>query len=174
MNDPKHHEGSPMTQDTHDTYAAIALVDQRVAKMFQARPTQGKALDLTEVAMITNGHENEHERSRPDMMSGPGKRSAQGGTGVVGGPHMVQDRGAEAEEDRRFAREVAAWLASRPERTKGDRLQVFAPRRFMGLLREQLDESKTRHIDLKDGEYAQMPTNELRTHSALREALPLG
>lgn len=160
-----------MTQDKH---AAIALVDQRVAKLISAKPTRGKALDLTEVATITNSHEDEHERSRPDMMAGPGKRSAPGGTGVVGGPHMVQDKGAEAEEDRRFAREVASWLTDRPERTTGDRLRVFASRKFLGLLREQLDPARAAHIELHDGEYAQMPTNELRTHSTLRDALPLG
>ena len=66
-----------MTQDKH---AAIALVDQRVAKLISAKPTRGKALDLTEVATITNSHEDEHERSRPDMMAGPGKRSAPGVT----------------------------------------------------------------------------------------------
>lgn len=161
-----------MTQPTKN--AAVALVDQRVARVLIARPTQGKALNLTEAASISNQHENEHDRTRPDMLGGPGKRSAEGGTGVVGGPHMVNDtQGTEAEEDRRFAREVAAWLADRPERTDGDRLQVFAPKRFLGMLREQLDPHRTAHIDLKDGEFAQMPDSELRTHSALREALPL-
>ena len=162
-----------MTQPTKN--AAVALVDQRVARVLIARPTQGKALDLTEAASISNQHENEHQRNRPDMLGGPGKRGAEAGTGVVGGPHMVNDtQGTETEEDRRFAREVAAWLADRPERTKGDRLQVFAAKRFLGMLREQLDPHRTAHIELKEGEFAQMPDNELRTHSALRNVLPLG
>ncbi|MFI4917464.1 MAG: host attachment protein [Phycisphaerales bacterium JB060] len=161
-----------MTQSTKS--AAVALVDQRVARVLIARPTQGKALDLTEAASISNQHENEHQRNRPDMLGGPGKRGAEAGTGVVGGPHMVNDtQGTEAEEDRRFAREVAAWLAGRPERTNGDRLQVFASKRFLGMLRDQLDGNNASHIELNDGEYAQMPASELRTHSALREALPL-
>ncbi|MEQ9095570.1 MAG: host attachment protein [Phycisphaerales bacterium] len=156
-----------------DKSAAVAVVDQRVAKLLIARPTMGKAIDLTETASITNGHDDEHERTRPDMLSGPGKRGAEAGTGVVGGPHMVNDtQGTEAEEDRRFAREVAAWLAGRSERTDGQRLKVFASRRFLGMLRDQLDPNNTGHIELKDGEFAQMPHAELRTHAALRTALP--
>lgn len=154
--------------------AAIALVDQRIARILIARPTQGKALDLTEAASITNAHEHEHERTRPDMLSGPGKRSGPVGSGAAGAPHMVNDNhGTEREEDRRFAREVAAWLAGRSERTDGDRLQVFVSRRFLGMLRDQLDQNNASHVELKDGAFAQMPDSELRTHSALREALPL-
>lgn len=161
-----------MAHDTSTKRAAIAVVDHRVARVYSAGPTQGKALDLTQLDTLENGHENEHQRSRPDMMPGPGKRAGPAGSGVVGAPHMVNDNAAAAEEDRRFAREAAAWLAARPERTKGDRLRVFASKRFLGRLRDELDGSNASHIELKDGEYAQMPERELRTHSAFREALP--
>ncbi|MEQ8317502.1 MAG: host attachment protein [Phycisphaerales bacterium] len=170
-----------MTQRTsHSTTessksAAVVLADQRVARVLIARPTQGKALDLTEADSISNDHEGVHQRTRPDMLSGPGKRGAEAGSGVVGGPHTVNNsEDTQAEEDRRFAREVASWLADRPERTDGDRLQVFASRRFLGMLRDQLDPNKASHVELSDGEYAQMPDSELRTHAALRRALPLG
>jgi len=162
-----------MAQATHSS--AIALVDNRVAKLLIAQPTQGSALDLREIASISNEHAGEHQRNRPDMAKGPGKRSAEGGSGVVGGPHMVNDaHGTEEEETRRFAREVAAWLADRSERTDGQRLHVFASRNFLGELRKQLDGKNARHVELSDGEYAQMPQAELRTHSAIRDALPFG
>lgn len=162
-----------MAHDTSTKRAAIAVVDHRVARIYSAGPTRGKALDLAEVDTLTNGHENEHQRTRPDMMPGPGKRSGPAGSGMVGAPHMVNDNAAGAEEDRRFAREVAAWLAARPERTGGDRLQVFASKRFLGKLRDELDGPNASHVELKDGEFAQMPESELRTHSALRQALSL-
>ncbi len=153
--------------------ATVATVDERVARLYQVKPTMGKALDLTEVATLTNGHESEHERRRPDMMGGPGVRSAPGGSGIAGGPHLATPSETGKEESRRFAREVAAWLVDRPERTDGRTLNVFAASRFLGMLREELDESKANHIELRQGEFAQMPVNELRTHSALIGALSL-
>ena len=162
-----------MAPNTTTKRAAIAVVDHRIARVYSAGPTQGKALDLAEVDTLANGHENEHERTRPDMMPGPGKRSGPAGSGVVGAPHMVNDDTAEAEEDRRFAREVAQWLTARPERTEGDRLRVFASKRFLGILRNELDGPNASHVELKNGEFAQMPESELRTHTAIREALPL-
>ncbi len=151
----------------------VATVDERIARLYEARPTQGKALDLKEVATLTNGHENEHERGRPDMMGGPGVRSGPGGSGIAGGPHLATPNETGKEESRRFAREVAAWLTNRPERTDGQTLNVFAASRFLGMLRDELDMPKTDHIELKQGEFTQMPVNELRTHSALLGALSL-
>jgi protein required for attachment to host cells len=153
--------------------AVVATVDERVARLYEVRPTQGKALDLREVATLTNSHENEHERGRPDMMGGPGIRSAAGGSGVAGGPHLATPSETGKEESRRFAREVAGWLVDRPERAEGQTLNVFAAARFLGMLRDELDGSKTNHIELKQAELAQMPIHELRTHSALLGALSL-
>ena len=154
--------------------AAIVTVDERVARLYLARPTLGKALDLQEVVSITNQHENEHERTRQDMMGGPGIRSAPGGSGIAGGPHLAAHTETSREESRRFAREVAEWLRERSERTDGTHLRVFAAARILGMLRDELQGSRTAHIELKEGEYAQMPLNELREHAAFRKSVPFG
>ncbi|MFI4882203.1 MAG: host attachment protein [Phycisphaerales bacterium JB064] len=159
--------------NNQDKRAMVAAVDERVARLYEAKPTLGKAIDLHEIASITNSHEREHERTRPDMMGGPGIRSAPGGSGIAGGPHLATPAESSREESRRFAKEVANWLRDRPERTSGDQLCVFAASRFLGMLRDEFKGPNANHIELREGEYAQMPVRELREHSAFREALPL-
>lgn len=162
-----------MPNQNESKRAIVATVDERVARLYEARPTQGKALDLKEVATLTNSHENQHERGRPDMMGGPGIRSAPGGSGIAGGPHLATPSETGKEESRRFAREVAAWLSDRPECADGQTLKVFAAARFLGMLRDEFEGAKANHIELKQGEFTQMPVSELRTHSALLGALSL-
>lgn len=152
--------------------AVVATADERSARLLEVGPTLGKALDVRELAALHNGHEREHERSRPDMMPGPGIRSAPAGMGAAGGPHMAEPSDFEREEARRFAREVARWLEERPERTRGDRLVVFSAPRFLGMLREAINGAGGKHLELREGELAQMPLQELREHAALREAVP--
>ena len=41
------------------------------------------------------------------------------------------------------------------------------------MLRDEFKGPNADHIELREGEYAQMPVRELREHSAFRDALPL-
>lgn len=149
----------------------LVTVDERIARLYEAKPRRDKAVDLREVQTLQNRHENEHERGRPDMMAGPGKRSAAAGLGADGGPHFVNVADSGEEESRRFAREVARWLAEQAEHANGGRLVVFSAARFLGLLRDEVKAPLATRIEYKAIELAQMPISELREHRALREAL---
>lgn len=142
----------------------IVTADGRVARLYAATPTPGGSVQLRQVETISNEHEGEHERRRPDMLDGPGIRHAPAGL-VAGAPHFASPRGTEEEEMRRFAREVARWVGRRL--TDGG-VTIFAASRLLGMLREELGAG----ADLREAELAQMPVSELQDHPAVRGAVP--
>lgn len=153
-----------MPDDIHH----IVTADSRVARLYAARPTPGGSVQLRQIDSIRNEHEEEHERRRPDMLEGPGRRNAPAGLGP-GVPHFASPRETEEEEEemRRFAREVAQWLGRVRRQAGGGGVTIFAASRFLGMLRKELGPD----ADLREAELAQMPEHELQDHRAIRDAV---
>lgn len=146
----------------------IVTADERTARLFSCQQLPGGGLHLEQLTSIENTHEAEHERHRPTLAGGAERRGSAARSGAHAAPHLLAPRHTAEEEQRRFAREVSAWLEEiRPGLATG-RLTVFAPPRFLGLLREQ--GSRHRPADLRDGDLNALRTRELAAHPKTLEA----
>lgn len=73
----------------------------------------------------------------------------------------------------RFGRQVVAWLNHKMAEYEIERIIIFAPPRFLGVLRnEQSTDLAGRAIEHK-GELVNVPTSELAKHPAIRELVGL-
>jgi protein required for attachment to host cells len=144
----------------------IATVDERRARIFRCTRTLRHGWHVEEHGVaLRNIHEEDHERRRPAILgSGPHTMP----------PHEAGWGHEQQEEQRRFARDVAHWLEERLVRSEIDALRVFAPTRFLGLLREYLPERTRGTLRLMEGELAQLRPHELAEHPAVRAALSPG
>lgn len=142
-------------QSKHEVSRRIVTADGRRAQMYECKHTPGGGVHLREVATIENAHEGEHEHSRPSALGrGPSSNASQHFAGL----------GHEPEEERRaFAREVMGWVHR--QGTAEAPIVVFAPAKFLGMLR---DESKRAHgptLVLEEGEFTHLRANELATQA---------
>ena len=115
----------------------IVTTDSRHARVFAWERTPGGVLRLEPLRWIDNPHESEHERARASELV-----LASAGAPGRGVPQGASEGHTSEEEERRFARELAGrggWLSRSIRELKADRVTVFAPPRFLGLLREEMD-----------------------------------
>ncbi|MDX2116336.1 MAG: host attachment protein [Planctomycetota bacterium] len=143
----------------------FVTADERVARLFSCTRTPAGTPHVYEIASIQNGHEMEHERGRPDMLSGGARAPGAGGSPF---PHLAAWKDTEAEENRRFAREVSRWLTSESAERKFDRPRIFAASRFLGLLRKEMPDG----ADLYEAELTRLQPGALAKHPAVKEAFP--
>lgn len=73
-------------------------------------------------------------------------------------PHFADFGHTAEEEDKRFVREVRDWLSAK--RSDHGDLRMFASSRLFGMLRAD----PPRGVTIEEGEFAQMPINELSSH----------
>jgi hypothetical protein len=147
-----------MTPGTH----WFVTADGRRAALFSCHAVPGGRLHVDPLRHVENAHEAEHEHHRPLALGrGPSANAAQ---------HFAGHGHADEEEQRRFAREVAAWLGDATRELRLDRVEVFAASRFLGLLRDEMGDLGGK-AGLREGELAQLEPGELAEHPALRRAL---
>lgn len=91
------------------------------------------------------------------------------GRGARAAPHFIAAGHAEEEEQRRFAQEVATWLDGTRHNPGAGRVALFAPARFLGLLRPQI--TAQRAIATHEGELAHLRAQELAVHPAVVKAV---
>ncbi|MEI7658342.1 MAG: host attachment protein [Phycisphaerae bacterium] len=154
----------------------IVTVDCRHARVFGWERTPGGALRLEPLRWIDNPHEAEHERGRPNLL----------GVAAVGAPGRGVPQGASEghaaeEEERRFARDLAGrggWLCRAIHELKADRVTVFAPAKFLGMLREEMDANTGRGdgplpecVSFEAGELTHLRPGELAVHPRVMNAV---
>jgi len=96
-----------------------------------------------------------HEHGRPSP------RAGRGGTSYASRSHESEERLS------RFARTVADWLDGRTRRHAIERLDLFAPPRFLGAWRQACSPQLAERIREHEGDLAWIPAGELARHRAL-------
>lgn len=100
-----------------------------------------------------------HEHGRPSLSSKLGHTYASG---------------HEEEEDlRRFARQVTQWLEQQIKEHSIDRMVVFAPPRFLGVLRKTCSSHLASCIEQRSEDLAHLRTSDLSVHPVILELVGL-
>lgn len=149
----------------------LVTADSRRAVLFIARRLAGGGLHLDQLRAIANPHENEHEHHRPTLAGGAERPGSVLRSGARAAPHAIAAGHTDEEEHGRFAREVGDWLVQARKDLGAGRMAVFAPPRFLGLLRERAGNAD---LDFHNGELCGLAPQELAAHAAVRNALGLG
>ena len=147
----------------------IVTADSRRALLFACQRTPGGEVHLEQRESIENTHESEHEHGRPVLAGGAERRGSVTRSGARAAPHGVAP-GHELEEgQRRFAHEVRSWLTEARRNAGAERVVVFAPARFLGLLRGEFAGDPT--TGLREGELTHLRPHELAAHPAVLGAV---
>mgnify|MGYP000843974413 FL=1 len=152
------------------THGWIVVADARIASLFECKRTPNGSLHIEAVKSIRNSHEAEHERGRPNLAGGAERRGSVTSSGAHAAPHTVGPKHTADEEHRRFAREVHAWLAETAHRSAPGRVTLFAPARFLGLLREESPRAGD-DASFREGDLTHLRPQELAAHPAVLSAL---
>jgi len=97
----------------------------------------------------------EHEHHRPSPLSGKG--------------HSYAHPGHETEEQQqRFASAVVSWRRERTRRHEIDRLILFAPARFVGLLNRTLPPDLSSAVELQEGGLVSLSNAALARHPRIQ------
>jgi hypothetical protein len=117
-------------------------------------------LELVEV--LTSPWKDFHEHGRPNALGkGPSANAAQ---------HFAGEGHEREELERRFAGEVAAWIARRSAETPDAAMVAFADPRFLGQLRTACAALRL-EVTVERGEFSWLRPAELAAHPAIRTAL---
>ncbi|MFZ9914467.1 MAG: host attachment protein [Phycisphaerales bacterium] len=144
----------------------IVAADLSKVVAFQPSMTSMGSFRLDCEASLENVWQHAAESERPTLTaSGPRTASM---------VHNLDANrpGSAAELERRFAREAGAWIAMQMTNARAARVVVFAPPRFLGLLRETLPADVD--ADLQHGEFTQLSAAEFARHPAMLGLLGAG
>lgn len=122
--------------------------------------------------MLENAHEDEHERHRPTLAGGAERRGSAARSGARAAPQAIAPNRTAEEEQERFAREVGAWLGGARRELGEGRWILFAPPRFLGMLRRHVAPEVA--TELHEGELAHLRAGELALHPAVIRAVTGG
>lgn len=143
---------------THEHWFVTA--DSRRAILFRGSKDEHDRLRLAEDRSVLNVHENDHEHQRPSALG----RVASSGAA----PSFASFGHGDEECQRRFARDVCAWLRKAHEQLQFPTVTVFAPPEFIGHLRTELNGLSSK-VELRRAELTKLPKGELATHPAILE-----
>lgn len=139
----------------------MVTADSRRASIFACQRTPAGELHMHHLQSLENHHEAEHDRGRPTLVGGAERRGTIARSGAHAAPHTGASSHTNEEEQRRFAREVADWIKE-ARRSAGDHsVTVFAPARFLGILRIEAGESS---LNLCEAELTNLRANQLAVH----------
>lgn len=147
----------------------IVTADSRRAALYSCRNNPDGSLQLLHFKSIDNAHENEHGHERPVLAGGAERRGSVASSGAHAAPHAISVGHEKEEEQRRFAREVAAWIGDVGRYGAAHRIALFAPARVLGLLRKELA-GLGEFLQFHEGDIAQMSPRELAVHPLVRKA----
>lgn len=146
--------------ETHEHWFVTA--DSRRAILFHGRKDDHNRLRLAEDRCVHNVHENDHEHHRPSALG----RAVSSGAA----PSFASFGHGDEECQKRFARDVCAWLRKAYEQIQFPRVTVFAPPEFIGQLRGALNGLSSK-VELRRAELTKLPMGELATHPAVLEEM---
>ena len=139
----------------------IVIVDNGRGRLLRGTQVPPGRYHLDEDGSIENTLE-EHEHGRPSPRWG--KKG-----------HTYASLGHEDEERMsRFARAVATWLEKKTRVHKIERFALFAPPRFLGVLRQTWSPSMAARISEHEGDLGYMTAGDLARHRAIIKVLSAG
>lgn len=148
----------------------VVTADARHATLFGCHRRADHSLALEQVSAIENPHEAEHERHRPNLLGGAERKGALARSAAHAAPHSVAEGHAAEEEQRRFAREIGKWLRTTVPQPPNEPVILFAPPRYVQLLREQLVDWEP-PADIRTGNLAHLQTHDLAAHPLVLDAV---
>ena len=133
----------------------IFIVDNRRGRLLSTSLAPPGRHHLEVVEAIENKWE-EHQHGRPSPRAGK-----QGNTWGHEDEEMMH----------RFARDVTAWLEGKAERLGIDGLTIFAPPRFLGVLRQSYSPQLAARVTEREGELGYMSPGDLARHRTIKRFL---
>lgn len=152
-----------------DRVHLIVTADGRRAALFACRRSPEGRLKLEQLGSIQNRHEAEHERGRPALLGGMERPGAVSRSGAHAAPHTASAGRAQEEGRARFAREIGRWLEEASAGYGDAPTTVFAPARFLGLLRDQIDSPG--NVRTREAGLTRLSIQELAGHPAVLGAV---
>lgn len=152
-------------QATHPPLASTLLVMTGLGQAILYRPSLSSmgSLRLERIGRLRNRWQHMPVQGRPTI--------AASGRGASATVHLIDENrpGAGEEMERRFARDLVAWIREHAIAPKDSRTVVFAPPHFLGRLREVPAEG----LELLHGDLTNLSPSALAQHASVLEALPL-
>jgi protein required for attachment to host cells len=137
----------------------LAVVDARHARLFHGSRTPAGRLHVEETGKVEeNWQEKEHHR--PMSLTPHPDGHSYAGTGHV-----------EEERAKRFAKAVAQWAGEEARQRKIERLHLFAPKHFLGVLRAELPATLHRIVQDESHDLGRLTAGEIAEHPAVK-AIP--
>lgn len=131
----------------------LLITDARRSRLFHCQRTDAGRLHLDEKSRLDEvWSETEHQRPAP-----------------LGSPQGNYINVGHAEEERmhRFAKSVAGWLDEQARGLKFEKLHLFAPKRFLGVLRPAFSGALKPLVNDAAHDLAQLSPGELAEHPAV-------
>jgi protein required for attachment to host cells len=143
----------------------ILTVDERKSQLYSCHFEAGNRWHVEQVRSLANPWENYHEHHRPNALGrGPTANAAQ---------HYAASEHEPEEEHRRFAKEVANWLARATQELNIVHIDIFAASRFLGLLHRELGYLE-KIARTHQAELTRVSASDLATHPVVLSVLNAG
>ncbi|RLS87372.1 MAG: hypothetical protein DWI10_10065 [Planctomycetota bacterium] len=148
----------------------IFVCDARQASSFQGTFEWPERLTLSEGPTFVSQWEDFHDHHRPDVVGAIGGGGSSGAQRFANqhsshGQSVGQSHDSE-ELERRFAREVSAWINARIDGAPGIATVIFAAPRFLGTLRDE-SEFIRNGVGLYRAEFVGLGADELAEHQTV-------
>lgn len=147
--------------------ARLIVSDSRKATLYSGSLSRERADALPSVRLeladvLRSPWEDYHEHGRPNVLGrGPSANAAQ---------HFAGEGHEREELERRFAGEVASWIARKSAETPEAAVVAFADPRFLGHLRSACAALRL-EVGVERGEFSWLRPAELGAHPSIRAAL---
>lgn len=150
----------PTSHPAYDPASFWLLVtDARRCRLFLGKRTAAGRLHLDEQARLDEvWQEQEHHRPAP--------------LGSPSGKSYIDPGHADEERMHRFAKAVAGWMSEQARGMKFTKLHLFAPKRFLGMLRPEYPSQLKSGILDEAHDLAQLSAGELAEHPAVTAIPP--
>ena len=140
----------------------VITINFRQANLLSCHRVPNHGWHADQQATLDNPWEDFHEHDRPSIL---------GQGGVDGSAKRTASVGHEQEElHNRFATDVCRWMKKVTQESKIESVNVFAPSRVLGLIREQLADLSTQAI-FHDCDIANLKPSEIATHPTVVRSL---
>ncbi len=136
----------------------LLVVDSRRGRLLRASRDAHGRTRISEEAKLELAWVDS-QRGRPSALS-------QRGGYVYASPHKE-----EAEKDAAFARQVVAFLQDKLAQAAHDRVEVFAPARFLGTLRKIVPQPLRAQLQEHEGELVNFDASRLAAHPQIAKLL---
>lgn len=147
--------------------ARLIVSDSRKASLYSGSLSRERADALPRVRLeladaLKSPWEDFHEHGRPNALGrGPSANASQ---------HFAGDGHEREELERRFAGQVAAWIARKSAEAPEAAVVAFADPRFLGHLRTACSTLRL-EVTVERGEFSWLRPAELAAHPSIRAAL---